>query len=129
MLAISKQIKKYRMERGMTQEELAEQLFISRQAISKWEKGEANPDLDNTVKLAAIFEVSLDDLVLEHKITEENQTHFDHFIYNPNTGEYEKHRVQKMTNFYDFAARFWPLLLILLWGVSHFIYSIIKLFV
>ena len=58
MLAISEQLRKYRTEREMTQEELAEKLFVSRQAISKWEKGEANPDLDNLVKLATIFEVS-----------------------------------------------------------------------
>lgn len=38
MLAISEQLRKYRTEREMTQEELAEKLFVSRQAISKWEK-------------------------------------------------------------------------------------------
>lgn len=64
MLAISEQLKKYRTERGITQEELSEKLFVSRQAISKWEKGEANPDLENVVKLATIFEVSLDELVI-----------------------------------------------------------------
>ncbi len=129
MLAISEQLKKYRTERGMTQEELAEKLFVSRQAISKWEKGEANPDLDNVVKLARIFEVSLDELVLAKEQTEVTKTDFDHFLYNPNTGEYEKHRVQKITNLYEFVARFWPLILILFWGLSYLIYSIIKLFV
>lgn len=129
MLAISEQLKKYRTERGMTQEELAEKLFVSRQAISKWEKGEANPDLENVVKLAEIFEVSLDELVLAKEQTEVTKTDFDHFLYNPNKGEYEKHRSPKITNLYEFVARFWPLILILFWGLSYLIYSIIKLFV
>lgn len=129
MLAISEQLKKYRTERGITQEELSEKLFVSRQAISKWEKGEANPDLENVVKLAEIFEVSLDELVLAKEQTEVIKTDFDHFLYNPNTGEYEKHRSQKITNLYEFVARCWPLILILFWGLSYLIYSIIKLFV
>lgn len=129
MLAISEQLRKYRTERGMTQEELAEKLFVSRQAISKWEKGEANPDLDNVVELARIFEISLDELVLAKEQTEVTKTDFDHFLYNPNTGEYEKHRSQKITNLYEFVARCWPLILILFWGLSYLIYSIIKLFI
>lgn len=129
MLAISEQLRKYRTARGMTQEELAEKLFVSRQAISKWEKGEANPDLDNVVKLARIFEVSLDELVLAKEQTEIAKTDFDHFLYNPNTGEYEKHRSQKITNLYEFVARCWPLILILFWGLSYLIYSIIKLLI
>lgn len=129
MLAISEQLRKYRTEREMTQEELAEKLFVSRQEISKWEKGEANPDLDNLVKLATIFEVSLDELVLAREQSEITKTDFDHFLYNHNTGEYEKHRSQKITNFYEFVARFWPLVLIIFWGLSYLIYSIVKLFV
>ena len=42
MLQLSNQLKKLRTERGISQEELARQLFISRQAISKWEKGDGN---------------------------------------------------------------------------------------
>ncbi|MBR1700911.1 MAG: helix-turn-helix domain-containing protein [Lachnospiraceae bacterium] len=46
----------------LTQEDLAEQLGVTRQAIAKWEAGETVPDLDKCKKLAEIFEVSLDDL-------------------------------------------------------------------
>lgn len=47
----------------MSQNTLAEKLFISRQAISKWENGDATPDLENLVTLAAVLEVTLNELV------------------------------------------------------------------
>ena len=120
MLQLSNQLKKLRTERGISQEELARQLLISRQAISKWEKGDGKPDLDNAVKLAEIFDVSLDCLILGKEETE-NPVDKSEFLYNPNTGMYERQH-PKITNFYEFAARFWPLLLILL----YFIYGLIK---
>ena len=48
---------------GFSQEELADKLFVSRQAISKWERGEALPDTDNLISLAKLYGVSLDELV------------------------------------------------------------------
>ena len=54
------QLRKYRQ---MTQEELAEKVGVTRQAIAKWEAGETMPDLERSRMLAEIFEVSLDDLV------------------------------------------------------------------
>ncbi|AND80242.1 helix-turn-helix domain-containing protein [Streptococcus pantholopis] len=127
MSSFSKQLKKYRTERSLSQEELAHKLFISRQAVSKWEKGEARPDLDNVIKLAEIFDVSLDELILG-KEGDSQSIHEVEFIYNPNTGTYDKQKKRKIENFYDFAARFWPLLLIIFWGMSYFIYKIIELF-
>ena len=53
------QLRKYKR---LTQEDLAERLGVTRQAIAKWEVGETVPDLDKCKKLAEIFEVSLDDL-------------------------------------------------------------------
>ena len=52
-----------RKEKGISQEELAYNLNVSRQAISKWERGEALPDTDNLISLAKLYEVSLDELV------------------------------------------------------------------
>ena len=120
LLQLSYQLKKWRTEHGLSQEKLASQFFISRQAISKWEKGDGKPDLDNAVKPAEIFDVSLDCLVLGKGETE-NPVDKSECLYNPNTGMYERQH-PKITNFYEFAARFWPLLLILL----YFIYSLIK---
>ena len=48
---------------GMSQEELASQITVSRQAISKWELGESIPDTDNVVQLCKLFSVSADYLL------------------------------------------------------------------
>lgn len=53
-----------KFKRHLSQEELADQLFISRQAVSKWENGDGTPDLEKLVALATILNVSLDELVL-----------------------------------------------------------------
>ncbi len=47
----------------MTQEDVAEKVGVSRQAVAKWESGETSPDINSCVVLAEIFGVSLDDLV------------------------------------------------------------------
>ena len=49
-----------RRERGLNQEQLAEKIGVSRQAVSKWETGEASPDLPNLLALADALDVSLD---------------------------------------------------------------------
>lgn len=52
-----------RKERGLTQEELAEQLFVSRAAVSKWESGRGYPGIDSLKAIAKYFSVSLDSLL------------------------------------------------------------------
>ncbi|MFA9413891.1 MULTISPECIES: helix-turn-helix domain-containing protein [unclassified Streptococcus] len=64
MTIFSEQLKQARKAKNLSQEDLGNQLFLSRQSISKWEKGDATPDLDNLVKLASILDLSLDELVL-----------------------------------------------------------------
>ena len=54
-----------RKEKGYSQDDLAEKLGVSRQAISKWERGEATPDTNNLIALASLYGVSLDTLVLD----------------------------------------------------------------
>ena len=51
-----------RKMRSLTQEDLAEQIGVTRQAVAKWESGETLPDLDKSMRLAEILGVSLDDL-------------------------------------------------------------------
>lgn len=67
MSQFSRQLKTIRLAKNLSQDALAEQLFISRQSISKWENGDATPDLENLIKLAEIFDISLDELVLGKK--------------------------------------------------------------
>ena len=54
------QLRKFR---GMTQEDLAEIVGVSRQAVAKWESGESFPDIEKSRLLAEAFDVSLDELV------------------------------------------------------------------
>lgn len=56
-------LKLFRKKSGLTQEQLAEQVGVSRQAIAKWENGDALPDIDNLVALADIYGVTIDSLV------------------------------------------------------------------
>ena len=52
-----------RKKHGLSQEELAEKLGVSRQAISKWERSESSPDTDNLIELSKIYGISLDELL------------------------------------------------------------------
>lgn len=52
-----------RKQAGITQEQIAEKIGVSRQAVVNWEKGESNPDIDNCIALADLYHISLDDLV------------------------------------------------------------------
>ena len=52
-----------RKGRELTQEQLAEQLNVSRQSISKWESGQATPELEKIVVMSAIFDVTTDYLL------------------------------------------------------------------
>ncbi|MBQ7898734.1 MAG: helix-turn-helix transcriptional regulator [Bacteroidales bacterium] len=54
-----------RLHGNMTQEKLAEQMGVSRQTVSKWENGEANPDLDKLLELSRLFSCTLDALLKE----------------------------------------------------------------
>lgn len=54
---------KYRKANGYSQEELAAKIGVSRQAISKWERGESSPDTDNLIALAKLYSVSIDEMI------------------------------------------------------------------
>lgn len=62
-MEIGKQIKKYRTDRKLSQEELAERIFVSRQTISNWENDKNYPDMKSLLLLSSLFNVSLDILV------------------------------------------------------------------
>ncbi|MBP5598141.1 MAG: helix-turn-helix transcriptional regulator [Pseudobutyrivibrio sp.] len=63
MVEFGEQLRRAREEKGMTQQTLAEQLFVSRQSVSRWECGDRYPDLITTKKISQILDVSLDDLM------------------------------------------------------------------
>ncbi len=62
-IEIANKLQKLRKENGYSQEELADKLGISRQAVSKWERAESSPDTDNLIILAKLYNVSLDELL------------------------------------------------------------------
>jgi len=63
MNVVSNSIKKLREEKGMTQDELAEQLNVTRQAVSSWETGKTQPDIETLTRLAEIFDVSVERII------------------------------------------------------------------
>ena len=64
-LEIANRLVALRRERGLSQEDLAARLGVSRQAISKWERAESSPDTDNLIALARLYGISLDELLLQ----------------------------------------------------------------
>lgn len=58
-------LKQYRLKEGLSQEQLAEKIGVSRQAITKWETKRGLPDVENMIILAELFKLTLDELVLE----------------------------------------------------------------
>ena len=62
-LAMAQRLVDRRKAAGVSQEALAAQLGVSRQAVSKWERSESSPDTDNLIALAALYGVSLDELL------------------------------------------------------------------
>ena len=62
-MELGKQIKTYRQEAHMSQEELAYRVYVSRQTISNWENDKCYPDVKSLVLLGEVFQVSLDKLI------------------------------------------------------------------
>ena len=64
-LLLGGKLKSSRVKKGYSQNDVAEELHISRQSISKWENDISYPDLDNLVKLSTYYQVSIDHLLKE----------------------------------------------------------------
>lgn len=75
-IEIANKLLQLRKEKGLSQEALAQELGISRQAVSKWERAEASPDTDNLIELARLYDISLDELLL-HSPTNKTEPEID----------------------------------------------------
>lgn len=64
----NEKLQELRKSRGMTQEELAEALYVSRTAVSKWESGRGYPSIDSLKDISKFFSVSIDDLLSSEKL-------------------------------------------------------------
>lgn len=62
-MAFTEKLQKLRKSNGMSQENLAEAVGVSRQAVSKWESGQSYPEMDKLIAISELFQISLDSLV------------------------------------------------------------------
>ncbi len=62
----------FRKKSGLTQEDVAEKLGVSRQAVAKWERGDTAPDIESCIKLAELYGTTLDALVSSAYINEDD---------------------------------------------------------
>ena len=60
---VGKNIKRFREKKNLTQAELAERLCVTRQAVSNWENGKTEPDLETLGRIASMLEVSVEELI------------------------------------------------------------------
>ncbi|MGX7092381.1 helix-turn-helix domain-containing protein [Hutsoniella sourekii] len=62
-MSIGQQLKQARLDSSMTQEEVAEKIFVSRQSISNWENDKNYPDIISVIRLSELYQISLDQLL------------------------------------------------------------------
>lgn len=81
-MELGKQIRKYRGELGLSQEALAEKIYVSRQTISNWENDKNYPDISSLLRLSEVFGVSIDILIkgdvekMKEEIKQEDRQQF-----------------------------------------------------
>ena len=68
---LGQNLKDIRIKNKYNQEDIAEQLGVTKQTISNWEKGKRTPDINHLIKLANIYQVTLDSLIGIDKRTED----------------------------------------------------------
>ena len=64
-MLFNEKLKELRKSKKLTQEELAEKLNVSRQAITKWESGEGIPDIENLKQISILFNTTIDEIIKE----------------------------------------------------------------
>lgn len=67
-MTLAEKVKSIRKQAGMSQEQLAEKLGVSRQAVTKWETDAGIPDIENVMAISALFDISIDDLLSNEKV-------------------------------------------------------------
>src|SRR5690625_1798207 len=90
---IAYNIKFFREQNGLTQEELAQKVHVSRPTIAKWENNSGTPDIEYLIKLCDIFHITLDQLVGRHSYKEELLRDFKR-IYHLDADTYDKNIVE-----------------------------------
>ena len=120
-MQVGKQIQHYRKKKNLSQDDLAEIIFVSRQSISNWERGATYPDIQNLLLLSKVFEVSLDQLVKGDLETMKQIIHDQEFI------RYQKDGIIFSILLFGFPIISIPLILYLNWNgiaISCLIFAI-----
>lgn len=79
---IANNLVKLRKQFGLSQEELAEKIGVSRQAVSKWERSESSPDTDNLIALSKIYNITIDEMINSEANPFQNTTEHDENVKN-----------------------------------------------
>lgn len=100
-MEFSKKLYELRKQKGISQEELADRLAVSRQTLSKWELGTSTPDMEKLIMISDFFEISMDELVLGKKQeydrnNGETQTKISEFLNNNVLTQKNKRRTVKI---------------------------------
>ena len=82
-MEFNEKLQELRKQKGLTQEELAQELYVSRTAISKWESGRGYPNIESLKLIAKFFNVTVDELISSNQMLvvaeEEKKQHEKHF--------------------------------------------------
>ena len=84
-MELGKQIRKYRKEQSLSQDELAEKVYVSRQTISNWENDKSYPDVNSLILLSEVFHTSIDNLikgdveVMKEQVKNEDRKEFEKY--------------------------------------------------
>ena len=75
-MTFAEKLTSIRKQAGMSQEQLAEKLGVSRQAVTKWETDSGIPDIENMMAISVLFDISIDELLSNEKGQKSRQTIF-----------------------------------------------------
>ena len=106
-MSFSENLKAIRQEKNISQEQLAEMLNVSRQAVSKWEQSVGYPETENLIQIAKKLDVSLDTLLLDNQLVEEaGNDAKENVVIFPSTSKIviEYNKGQSISAFYKFRV-------------------------
>ena len=122
---IANRLFELRKKNSLSQEDLAEKIGVSRQAVSKWERAEASPDTDNLILLAKLYDVSLDELLSTEEPVERRSETADERAENEKKDRYEERFEEEEESEESFWMRFpYPLFVTIIYLCLGFAFDI-----
>lgn len=115
-MEIGSRLKEARIENGLTQEQTADVLGVSRQTISNWENDKSYPDIISVVKMSEIYSISLDHLLKEENSMNKKQTYMEYLEESTNTVK-AKRNLEKVILFSVYF---------LVWTIAEAVFWLVK---